>query len=205
MGINLRQGLAAIGVATVLVSGVAACNNDDNANAPSGGTGVSVDDGFKIGLLLPESKTTRYETFDRPLIEAKLKELCAEVQGALPERRPGRGEAAVAGRGDADPGRQGHDPRPGRRASRGRRIVANAKGQNVPVVAYDRLATGPIATTSRSTTRRSARLQGQALLDALTQGRRPEARQDRHDQRLADRPERRRLQGGRALARSTAR
>src|SRR5829696_4264501 len=78
MGINLRHGLAAIGVATVLVSGVAACNNDNNANAPSGGTGASVDDGFKIGLLLPESKTTRYESHDRPLIEAKLKELCAK-------------------------------------------------------------------------------------------------------------------------------
>ncbi len=29
--------------------------------------------GFKIGLLLPENQTTRYESFDRPLIEAKIK------------------------------------------------------------------------------------------------------------------------------------
>ena len=28
-----------------------------------------------IALLLPESKTTRYEAFDKPLFEAKVKEL----------------------------------------------------------------------------------------------------------------------------------
>ena len=31
-----------------------------------------------IALLLPETKTTRYEAFDRPLFEAKVKELCAD-------------------------------------------------------------------------------------------------------------------------------
>lgn len=35
-------------------------------------------DGPVIALLLPESKTTRYESFDRPLFEAKVDELCPE-------------------------------------------------------------------------------------------------------------------------------
>ena len=36
------------------------------------------DGGKTIALLLPESKTTRYEAFDKPLFEAKVKELCSD-------------------------------------------------------------------------------------------------------------------------------
>jgi D-xylose transport system substrate-binding protein len=35
-------------------------------------------DGKTIALLLPESKTTRYEAFDRPIFEKKVKELCSD-------------------------------------------------------------------------------------------------------------------------------
>ena len=34
----------------------------------------------KIALLLPETKTTRYETADKPDFEAKMKELCPACQ-----------------------------------------------------------------------------------------------------------------------------
>src|SRR5690606_24069171 len=46
------------------------------------GDSDSGDDGDNktIGLLLPENKTTRYETFDRPLIEGKIKELCSDCE-----------------------------------------------------------------------------------------------------------------------------
>src|SRR6476469_7195078 len=60
-----------------LLLAVTACNSSNNSSSSStGGTGASVDNGFPVGLLLPESKTTRYESFDRPLIEAKIKQLC---------------------------------------------------------------------------------------------------------------------------------
>ena len=36
--------------------------------------------GGKVALLLPESKTARYETQDRPHFERKVKELCAECE-----------------------------------------------------------------------------------------------------------------------------
>src|SRR4051812_50158001 len=39
--------------------------------APAGG-------GATIALFLPESKTTRYEQFDKPVFEAKLKQLCPD-------------------------------------------------------------------------------------------------------------------------------
>ena len=42
--------------------------------------GDSAGGGAKIALLLPETKTTRYETFDKPLFEAKVKELCDDCE-----------------------------------------------------------------------------------------------------------------------------
>jgi len=45
-----------------------------------GGGTTSAGAGPKIALLLPESKTARYETQDRPLFEAKVKALCPECQ-----------------------------------------------------------------------------------------------------------------------------
>ena len=43
-----------------------------------GSTGDAAAGGKKIALLLPESKTTRYETFDKPLFEAAVKAACAD-------------------------------------------------------------------------------------------------------------------------------
>ena len=49
-------------------------------------------------------------------------------------------------------------------------IVSNAKSQNVPVVAYDRLATGPVTYYVSYDNKKVGATQGQALLDALTAG-----------------------------------
>ena len=79
MRTTMRRGLVAIGSAALLLAVAAGCASESQSTGDDGG-GVSVENGFKIGLLLPESKTTRYETFDRPLIEAKLKELCPKCE-----------------------------------------------------------------------------------------------------------------------------
>ena len=47
--------------------------------APSGATTGGATSG-KIALLLPETKTTRYESADRPYFEAKFKQLCPNCQ-----------------------------------------------------------------------------------------------------------------------------
>ena len=57
--------------ALVLAGGLAACSSP---NSSEGGK----KDSKTIALLLPESKTTRYEQFDKPLFEAKVKELCSD-------------------------------------------------------------------------------------------------------------------------------
>src|SRR4051794_40310703 len=70
--------------AAALTFGVAACgsdvNNDSGSSGGSAATSTAKAGGGakKIALLLPESKTARYESQDRPNFEAKLKELCAD-------------------------------------------------------------------------------------------------------------------------------
>jgi D-xylose transport system substrate-binding protein len=68
--------LAVFGIAAIL-SGAAltACGAND---AQEGGDGEG--GGKTIALLLPESKTTRYEAHDRPLFEAKVKDLCPDCK-----------------------------------------------------------------------------------------------------------------------------
>jgi D-xylose transport system substrate-binding protein len=49
-------------------------------------------------------------------------------------------------------------------------IVNNAKSQNIPVVAYDRLAQGPVAFYVSFDNRKVGEAQGQALVDAINRG-----------------------------------
>ena len=62
--------------AGALALGLAACGDDDDSS--SSDTAAADGAGGKIALLLPETKTARYETQDRPLFEAKVKELCPD-------------------------------------------------------------------------------------------------------------------------------
>ncbi|HWI72793.1 MAG TPA: sugar ABC transporter substrate-binding protein [Baekduia sp.] len=129
--------------AAALTFGVAACGSDDNDNSGSGGssTGAATQSGTsakKIALLLPESKTARYESQDRPNFEAKLKELCSNCsiiysnadQDASKQQQ--QAEAALTQGADV----LVLDPVDG--ASAGA-IVTRAKQSNVPVISYDRL------------------------------------------------------------------
>jgi D-xylose transport system substrate-binding protein len=70
-GRTLRA-LATAAAALALLVGIAACGDDDD---DGGGGG---DGGGQIALLLPETKTTRYEEQDRPNFERRVKELCPD-------------------------------------------------------------------------------------------------------------------------------
>ncbi|EON24658.1 MULTISPECIES: sugar ABC transporter substrate-binding protein [Nocardioides] len=70
--------IAAAGVVLLLgAGGLSACGANDAQTGGDSGDGA---ESPVIALLLPESKTTRYEAFDRPLFEAKVGELCAECE-----------------------------------------------------------------------------------------------------------------------------
>jgi D-xylose transport system substrate-binding protein len=120
-----------------------------------------------IALFLPESKTTRYEAFDKPLFEAKVKGLCADCrvlysnadQDAAKQQQ--QVEAALT---------QGADVLvlDAVDAAAVAPLVNQAKQKKVPVIAYDRLISGIGYDYYVSFNNvRVGEMQGQALLDAL--------------------------------------
>jgi D-xylose transport system substrate-binding protein len=164
----MRKGISLLAIGLLGLGWISACSNNGGTGG-GGGTGVSVDQGFKIGLLLPESKTTRYESFDRPLIEAKLKELCPKCevlyQNADQDSAKQQSQAeAMLTQGVKVMILDAVD------AKSAGGVVSNAQSQNVPVVAYDRLATGPVTYYVSYDNKKVGQVQGQALLAAVSAG-----------------------------------
>ncbi|GAA3914561.1 sugar ABC transporter substrate-binding protein [Microbacterium invictum] len=119
-----------------------------------------------IALLLPDKKTARYETFDRPIFEERVAELGdydvlyanADQDAA---RQQQQAESALA----AGAGVLVLDPVDARAAIT---IVTAANAQNVPVVSYDRLvAGGEMAYYISFDNERVGTLQATALVAAL--------------------------------------
>jgi D-xylose transport system substrate-binding protein len=136
--------------ALALVVVVGACGSDDNdststSSGTAASTGAATTGGGgtsgKIALLLPESKTARYESHDRPHFERKVKELCGECEVIYSNadqdaaKQQNQAEAAIT---------EGVkvmvlDPVDSASAAA---IVNRAKQSDIPVVSYDRLITG---------------------------------------------------------------
>src|SRR6478752_2186638 len=145
MRTNRRSALAVL-AALALSAGAVACGGDDGGSSSksSGGGGGAKsgggDEGGTIALLLPETKTTRYETQDKPLFEAKVKALCPNCKilyqnaNQDPAQQQQQAEAALT-QGAKVLVLDAVDA-----ASAGA-IVQKAKAQNVPVISYDRLVT----------------------------------------------------------------
>jgi D-xylose transport system substrate-binding protein len=135
--------LRTLGVIFVLVGAMAlaACGDDDNGSSDSGSSGSGDGGGGgSIALLLPESKTARYESQDRPNFEKKVKELCSDCdiiysnadQDAAKQQQ--QAEAAIT------KGAKVLVLDPVDAASAGA-IVNRAKQSQIPVISYDRLIT----------------------------------------------------------------
>ena len=135
--------LRTVGVIFALVGAMAlaACGDDDNGSSDSGSSSSGDGGGSgSIALLLPESKTARYESQDRPNFERKAKELCADCeiiysnadQDAAKQQQ--QAEAAIT------KGAKVLVLDPVDAASAGA-IVNRAKQSQIPVVSYDRLIT----------------------------------------------------------------
>ena len=151
-----RSAVAAVAAGLLAVS-LASCGN--NGGAQDGNA-------FTVGLLLPSQQITRYEKADRPMIEKRVKELC-----------PGcTVDHANAGDDVASQQRQMNSM-----ITRGvgalildavdakalRSSVQAAHKAGIPVIAYDRLAEGPISGYASFNGGEVGRLQARALLDAL--------------------------------------
>ncbi|MGW0471010.1 ABC transporter substrate-binding protein [Streptomyces coeruleorubidus] len=163
----MRRAAVAIAAGAMAVS-LAACGSakESGDSADSTGSAKKGDD-IKVGLLLPENATARYEKFDRPLIEKKVKELTND-----------KGEVVYANaKQDASTQNQQVDTMVTNKvdvlivdAVDSKAIagsVKKAKDAGIPVVAYDRLAEGPIDAYTSFDNETVGKTQGEALLKAL--------------------------------------
>ncbi|MDH6140981.1 MULTISPECIES: sugar ABC transporter substrate-binding protein [Kitasatospora] len=152
-------GTAAVSMALTM----AACGKAGGSSSNSASSG----DNKTIGLLLPEnSSSVRYESFDKPLIEAKVKSLCADCTVKYNNAN-----------GDATTQKQQFDTL----VSQGVKVimldpvnatgtaswVTDAQKKGVKVIAYDRLAAGPVSAYISFDNEKVGELQGQALVKAL--------------------------------------
>ena len=153
---------AALLVATLLLGACATTKGKSGGGAASSG-GKKV-----VALLLPESKTTRYEQFDKPVFEAKLKQLCpnctllysnadqdaAKQQSQVESALTQGADVLVLDAVDADAVAP---------------LVNQAKQKKIPVIAYDRRISGIGYDYFVSFDNvKVGEVQGQALLDELT-------------------------------------
>ena len=123
---------------------------------------------LKIALLLPETKTARYETQDRPLFEAKVKELSPNAE--ILYSNANQDAALQQSQADAalTNGAQVLVLDPVDSASAAS-IVTKAAAAKVPVISYDRLIlNAPVDFYVSFDNEKVGTLQGQALLDKLT-------------------------------------
>lgn len=133
--------VAAAGVAMLASTTVLAACGANEAQTGGEGSGGGESDGSVIALLLPESKTTRYEAFDRPLFEDKVAELCDDCtvdyyNADQNEQKQNEQVASAIGK-NADV--IVLDPVNGKAASG---MVQSAHQSDVPVIAYDRFIEG---------------------------------------------------------------
>lgn len=136
------------------------------AGAGCTGDGGEGRDGPTVGVLLPSRAVPRWEQSDKPMIEKRVKELCAECtvmyanaeNDAASQRQQ---MASMITRGASALILDVVDPRALRSS------VRRAHREGVPVIAYDRLAEGPISGFVSFDGDQVGRLQGAALLTAM--------------------------------------
>ncbi|MFD9933162.1 substrate-binding domain-containing protein [Streptomyces massasporeus] len=153
-GLGLR-GAAGL-LAVLLAVSLAGCTD-------SGGEGEGE---LTVGLLLPSRAVPRWEKSDKPLIEKRVKELCPECtvmyanaeNDAASQRQQMN---SMITRGASVLMLDVVDPKALRSS------VRAAHREGIPVVAYDRLAEGPISGFVSFDGAQVGRLQGQALLDGM--------------------------------------
>ena len=126
--------------------------------------------GGTIALLLPETKTTRYETADKPDFEAKMKELCPDCQIIYSNANQDATQQLTQAEAALTNGAQVLvlDPVDSAAAAT---IADKATAQGVPVIAYDRLILNSDGVNYYISfdNEEVGKLQAQSLVDKLNQ------------------------------------
>ena len=161
MAISITRTGATLVLAATLALGAAACGSDSSGGGGGGSKGA------KIALLLPESKTTRYEQQDRPNFERSVKQLCPSCE-------------IIYANADQDPAKQQQQAE--QAITNGAKvmvldavdvksaasIVTRAKQSKIPVISYGRLVSNADLDYYVSIDPfKVGQQQGKVLLDAL--------------------------------------
>lgn len=159
------SGLVVVTVMLVaLLGGCTGGGGTTTGTATSGGGAEKL----KIALLLPETKTARYETQDKPLFEKKVKELAPDAEIIYSNANQDANEQQSQADAALTNGAQVLVLDPVDSASAAS-IVTKAKAQNVPVISYDRLiVNAPVDYYISFDNEQVGKLQGTALLEKLT-------------------------------------
>ncbi|MFF4252656.1 sugar ABC transporter substrate-binding protein [Streptomyces sp. NPDC001663] len=162
----MRRAAFAVAASAMAVS-LAACGSAKESGGGSSESSAKKGDNIKVGLLLPENQTARYEKFDKPLIEKKIKELTNDKATLV----------YANAKQDASLQAQQVDTMVTQKvdvlivdavdSAAIKNSVQKAKDAGIPVVAYDRLAQGPIDAYTSFDNVTVGKTQGEALLKAL--------------------------------------
>jgi D-xylose transport system substrate-binding protein len=146
---------------------LAACGVVDGLGGSNTKASPTKGDDITVGLLLPEKANTRYEKFDYPIIEQQVAKLT---------NNKGKVDYANAGQNAAKQSQQFQQMVADKvdvilvDAVDSKAIasdVQKAKDAGIPVIAYDRLAQGPIDAYISFDNELVGQVQGKALLEAL--------------------------------------
>jgi D-xylose transport system substrate-binding protein len=162
-----RSGLA-VAAAVPLLSVLAGCGSL-NATG-SGDAGPGKGDDITVGLLLPEKANTRYDKFDHPIIASKVASLTGgqgRVEYANAEADADRQAGQLQDMIDAKVDVILLDAVDAHAVADG---VTRAKEANIPVIAYDRLAEGPVDGYVSFDNELVGEVQGRSLIEALGTG-----------------------------------
>jgi ABC-type xylose transport system substrate-binding protein len=152
---------AALAVTAVSTAVALAACGSGAGNDPDGGSTPP-----RIGLLLPDATTARWEAQDRPLLEKKIEQLC---DVCTVEHANAKGDVALQQEQMDSMITKGVDAivLVAVDARSLAPTVKEAHEANIPVIAYDRLAEGPISGYVSFDGEEVGRLQGRALLKAM--------------------------------------
>lgn len=156
-----------LGLALAGALALAACSANTTPTSSQSASSGDGDGAYTIGLLLPETTTARYESKDKPYFTDALKQLCPDCKLLYANANS---DAATQQEQAQSMLSQGVDvivvdPWDGVAAAS---IVEAAKGQNVPVVAYDRLIKSPdLAYVISNDYEKVGVLQATAIVDKL--------------------------------------
>ncbi|MDT0465030.1 sugar ABC transporter substrate-binding protein [Streptomyces gibsoniae] len=162
----MRRTAIALAASAAAVS-LAACGVMDGVGGGSSSASPKKGDDITVGLLLPEKENPRYDKFDYPIIRDQVRSLTHDKGKVVYENA------------DADAAKQSEqldqmiadkvdvllvDPVDAKALKAG---VTKANKAGIPVIAYDRLAQGPIDAYISFDNQLVGQVQGRALVEAL--------------------------------------